>query len=353
MTKTRAELVQSICDQVHDYREGAIPRRTPEVVERWVRQFPDGVQDGILFEMDRLLDQTYISRKSMDAFLQGLTKNEKLCGADPEAFWKGANLLDIQKGGNSQSDMLEMFGGIFEKVFGSAIDRSGSKDGPFIYLDDAVFSGRRVVHDLSGWIEGIAPSKFTLHIIAAVLYQGGIYYVNKRLAELEAKTGKKVSVTWWRILELENRRYYKNASDVYWPTAAPTGPLGDAYVKYMTEQEPKYQVELRQSGSVGTKALFSSDQNRILLEQQFLSAGLEIRKKCPNLHESLRPLGSSSLKTFGFGSTLVTFRNCPNNCPLVYWVDAPWYPLFPRSTNADASMKRLFGAFQAGRKAKA
>jgi hypothetical protein len=39
------------------------------------------------------------------------------------------------------------------------------------------------------------------------------------------------------------------------------------------------------------------------------------------------------LETLGFGSTLVTFRNCPNNCPLAFWAGYPWYPLFQRKTN--------------------
>jgi hypothetical protein len=39
------------------------------------------------------------------------------------------------------------------------------------------------------------------------------------------------------------------------------------------------------------------------------------------------------LQTVGFGALIVTFRNCANNCPLGFWVDDPWYPLFPRKTN--------------------
>ncbi len=62
---------------------------------------------------------------------------------------------------------------------------------------------------------------------------------------------------------------------------------------------------------------------------------------CPNLGESQRPLGHTSLEALGFGSMIVTFRNCPNNAPLALWVGAPWYPLFPRTTNSDTSMKRF------------
>ncbi|MCZ2075826.1 MAG: hypothetical protein LC130_12610 [Bryobacterales bacterium] len=46
-----------------------------------------------------------------------------------------------------------------------------------------------------------------------------------------------------------------------------------------------------------------------------------------------RPLGYAALKTLGFGATVVTYRNYPNNCPLGLWAGSPWYPLFRRKTN--------------------
>jgi hypothetical protein len=65
-----------------------------------------------------------------------------------------------------------------------------------------------------------------------------------------------------------------------------------------------------------------------------LVAGVRIRDMCPNLKENHHPLGYSVLKTLGFGALVVTYRNCPNNCPLAFWADWPWEPLFPRKTNA-------------------
>ena len=62
---------------------------------------------------------------------------------------------------------------------------------------------------------------------------------------------------------------------------------------------------------------------------------------CPNLNQFQRPLGNSLLETLGFGSLIVTFRNCPNNAPLPLWVGNPWHPLFPRTTNSDTSLTRF------------
>ena len=342
---SRRELLESIAVTIADYREGDVPRRTPEHIERWVSQFPEEAQDGILAEVNYLFSQTYISRGKMTSFLRGLTTNEKFCGAAPKAFWKRANLLDIQQGGNSQRELLAMFGELLKQEVGIELADCGSDDGPFVYLDDGVFGGGRVLQDLSTWIEKTAPAECEVRIVVAALHTLGEYYVGDRIGKLETKTKKKINITWWRIHTVENRRYYKNVSDVLWPTAVPSGPLAEAYVRYLTEEDPKYKLELRSPGSVGQKKFFSTDEVRILLEQQMLIAGLHIREMCPRLPESSRPLGATLLKTFGFGSTIVTFRNCPNNCPLALWVGDPWYPLFPRSTNSYAFIKRLIESF--------
>ena len=78
---------------------------------------------------------------------------------------------------------------------------------------------------------------------------------------------------------------------------------------------------------------FSSEEGRDVLEQELLVAGAKIRDLCPQLNKYQRPLGNMILETLGFGSTIVTFRNCPNNAPLAFWAGNPWYPLFERKIN--------------------
>jgi hypothetical protein len=102
-----------------------------------------------------------------------------------------------------------------------------------------------------------------------------------------------------------------------------------------------HQPRFRKAGRVGGQAIFSDDAGRQLLEQEFLKAGARIRMMCPNLNVNQRPLGNTLLDTLGFGSMIVTFRNCPNNAPLALWVGHPWYPLFPRATNNDTAVRSL------------
>jgi len=94
-----------------------------------------------------------------------------------------------------------------------------------------------------------------------------------------------------------------------------------------------YAHEKRTKGYTAPNGVFSGEAGRAVLERVLLKAGVRIRSMCPYLKETARPLGYSFLKTLGFGATVVTYRNCPNNCPLALWAGQPWYPLFRRNTN--------------------
>ncbi len=195
---------------------------------------------------------------------------------------------------------------------------------------------------MEGWITTAAPAQASVNVITIALHSGGQYYANNKIIEAARQAGKKIDITWWRAIELEDRKSYTTTSDVLRPVAIPDDEDVKAYV-----DELKYPPNLRSAGQVGGNGIFSSDESRQLLEQEFLKAGVRIRRKCPNLHQYQRPLGNMILETLGFGSMIVTFRNCPNNAPLALWVGDPWYPLFPRATNTDTAIRRCFMALLA------
>lgn len=340
----RHELTQSIAERIADYREGEVTRPTPEHVERWIRQFHPNDQDVLLVGLNHLLERTYISKSRMTRFLSGLATNEKFCSGDPENFWRMANVLDIQQGGNSQRELVAMFSCIVKNQLGIAIGASKNKDNHYVYIDDGIFSGMRVKRDLQYWLRQTETVEPRIRVVVAALHAGGEYYAKRELSKLWKNAS--VNIEWWRCASVENRCSNKDTSDVFWPTSLPNEPLSRAYIRYVTEEEPTYKIQLRTPGSIGENKFFPSDDIRIHMEQTLLSAGLEIRNKCTNLPEVARPLGFTGLKTLGFGSTIVTFRNCPNNTPLAFWAGDPWYPLFPRSTNTDAFTKNLIESFK-------
>jgi hypothetical protein len=333
----RDDLLASIAHTMRDYRSGEVAAPTAAHVDRWIGQFDAAVQLPMLLEMDHVLKRTYFSLERVTSFLRGLIRAEKLVGTDPCAFWRGTTFLDIQGGGNSQTEMLALFNELLQESCGFGVAQCGGGGSVFVYLDDAIFTGNRVRRDLEAWVRDGAPNKATLHIVSIALHSGGQYYANGYIDRAAAAAGKSIDVKWWRAIELEDRKAYSDTADVLRPTQIPNDPTVLAYV-----QDMRYAPTLRRGGSLGSNALFATDAGRALLEQELLKAGARIRQMCPNLGATQRPLGHITLDTLGFGSLIVTFRNCPNNAPLALWVGEPWYPLFPRTTNSQTAIKRLF-----------
>lgn len=340
----REKLLESIAEIMADYRMSELPKATPEHVDRWIRQFDAKVQVPILREMNHVLGKTYFSFQKVVSFLEEVITTEELVGADPCKFWRSARFLNIQGGGNSQQEMLALLDQVLQKSCGFGVMECGNDPAVFIYLDDAIFSGGRVKQDLEAWVQGNAPAAAKLHVITIALHRGGEYYANKCILDKAKTLGKEVNITWWREVYLEDRKSYTDSSDVLRPVSIPDLPEVQEYVGAM-----KYPPVLRRPGSLGDNSFFSSEEGRNLLEQEFLKAGVRIRQIAPNLPNIERPLGHMYLETLGFGSLLVTFRNCPNNAPLALWVGAPWYPLFARTTNSQTEVRRMFKKFTRGR----
>jgi hypothetical protein len=332
----RGEIVSALVSLIADYRQGEITARTPDDVERWVGQFSRDVQLPMLLEMKHVLEKTYFSRKRVIGFLKGVMHTKKLVGDDPNQFWASAQLLNIQGGGGSQKSMNVLFRSLLKHELGIELDNTLANPFTYVYLDDGIYTGNRVLNDVKGWITNAAPANATLHIIANAVHRGGEFYANTRIKGAIKESGKKIETTLWHAIYLEDRKVYTNNSDVLRPTSLPDDALVKSYVDGMS-----HKPNFRQAGQVGGLGIFSNDQGRQLLEQEFLKAGAYIRSKCPGLGVTQRPLGHMTLETLGFGSLVVTFRNCPNNAPLALWAGQPWIPLFPRVTNNDTAVKRL------------
>jgi len=327
----RSQLLESISETIADYRKGENVSPTPQHVERWVRQFDKSVEVPLLAEMDHVLNRSYISKRTAKRFIANLVTNDTLAGDSPCRFWRQIKFLDIQSSGNSQRDMLALFDGVLERKCGMEVAKCGANAKAFLYLDDGLFSGNRVRNDLCDWIRDDAPAKAQLHVVVMALHISGWWYAKKAVEATANTEEKEIKITWWRCVEMEDRKNQIDKSDVLRTTHLPKDKLTGEYVSYLNDCG--YPPLLRQADKMGNSKVFSSEEGRDVLEQQFLQSGLRIREMCPNLKLNHRPLGYSVLKTLGFGSLIVTYRNCPNTCPLAFWAGDPWYPLFPRKTN--------------------
>ena len=285
----------------------------------------------ILSEMDRVLKQTYYSRRKVEQFLGHLLAQDELVGSDARTFWRRANFFRRQGHGKSQQDILGLFDRCLRREWGLSSAECGTPGGPFVYLDDGLFSNDRVFQDLKKWIGETAPPAGLVHIIVLVSHSLGEWGLLRRVKACAREHRKAIEVKIWPSRLVENRKRYCRDSDVLWPIEAPEDPAVRAYQERPTTKE----IVWRPPG--GETHVFSSESGRSLLEREFLVAGARLVAKAQNPNPMMRPLGYGR---FGFGSMTVTFRNCPNNAPLALWWGDPtqpswhplhhWYPLLPR-----------------------
>lgn len=346
MAETREHLLSTLAAIVADYRQGDISPRTPEVIDAWLQQFPATIQEPLLAALAHVLKKTYISKETFKAFLTALASTDKLSpGSKPNDYWCQVNLLNIQKGGNSQKEILDLFDEVLKGTHGFGVSDTGSNNGDFVYLDDCIGTGSRVRADICAWLEGDAPKNSVVHVITPVLYAGS-YWVDEKVKETAAANGKTATLHKWRLdhFHMENRKSYRHSSDVLWPTVAPADPDVQAYAKHL--EVAGHPPVMRNPGNSGASGIYANDAQKVLLEQAFLVRGCQLRRECGNLPEKARPLGYQILDTFGFGSMFVTYRNCPNNCPLALWVQQAEYPaMFPRKTNTQAADEKFWKEF--------
>ena len=331
MTHDHSTFLNSIAERIADYRtHDGISIGTPDHVEKWVSQFDESSRFHILEELDHVLSRTYFSKNVIKEFLSGIVINNGITGDDIHEFWKNTNLVEIQENGSSQSDFLEIFNEALQDKVGLNKNQCGNGNNTFVYIDDAIFSGKRLRDDICKWISESAPTNATLYVVVIAVYDES-YWAERQIMKHAKALGKNINMNIYRCIQLENRKAYKDNSDVLWPTTIPNDEQTQKHAEMVNSQ---FNIEFRNGSSLGNNGIFKTNEGRQILEQEFLIKGVGIYESTENFPKSLaRPLGFSSLTTLGFGSTVVTYRNCPNNAPMVLWASHPWYPLFPRKQN--------------------
>jgi hypothetical protein len=318
----------ALAGMIADYRAGEIPTPDAAHVDRWITQFPVAVRDPILTELLHVFGWTYFTRANGQTFIDSSITDASFAGPNPCQFWQGVKVLNLQTAGNSQRDMIALLADSLQRQCGLTLASCGATPHTYLYLDDALFSGGRIRSDLVRWVTEAAPANARLVVLVIGSHTLGEWYSGDKILEAAEAAGKKIDLIWRRVASFENRKSEIKNSDVLCPTAIPADPATQAYVAGL-----KKAPVIRPIGGKSPIGIFSGEPGRHLLEQEFLVAGVRVRGMCPHLNDFMRPLGNMLFESFGFGSTIVTYRNCPNNAPLVFWVGDPWYPLFPRKTN--------------------
>ncbi len=350
------QLIANIYQTLEDYRadeNNQVGRMTTDRIRNWINQFEDDQKVPILTELDNIFKKRYCSKSKVKDFLyqviQVLTKDFKFNNASD--FLKNSDFLNLQPQGKSQRIMLSLFDELIQEKYGLNLADCGTISKKYsIYIDDILCTGLTLISDTKDWSEkefsagktnkqAVADGS-TVLVFAYVFIHEKNYH--KKKAEMRFKISNEISNNhkMYRMSEIENGIGQSSKIDLIYPleNGQPQSvvdykneviELVDNHTQQYNRTSPE--EFYRPAGLPITEQFFTSSQNRVIVENAFLHKGIEILQNANPNNRNMRALGYSipSLKNFGFGALCFTWRNVPNNAPLVFWYSGGGFtPLF-------------------------
>lgn len=334
------EIAKEIYEIIKDYRnEDGIFISCQDILA-WGLQF-DNDAEFILSEVRHILKQVYCSKsaakEAIKIIIDAQRKNYKFESA--EEYWRQTCFLDMQPEGKSQKALLEMLDEIiFEEVGRHLVEYQTYQKSLYVYLDDVLATGGTIRKDLICWLtqnnnaELLRQKKIRLELAFICVHSWGLqflfYGINQRF-------GNAVNYTCRWLYEIQN---HLKMGDQSLNVAIPVKEYQSAEVlHYLTDlAAQKYEdYAFREANKPIEEKFFSSAENRVRYENILLKKGLYIIDQIKGpVNPSIRPLGivNPNYRIFGLGTHFFTWRNVPNNCPLVFWWNVlghNWKPLFP------------------------
>lgn len=332
------ETAKAIHEIIKGYRnEDGIYLQVQDVLD-WAIQF-DADAEFMLSELLHLLKQIYISK---DDAIQGLrsllNRQYKDYGfASVEEYLQKTCFLKLQPEGKSQHIYFEMLDDIVYKTSGHHIsDYDHYPKTLYVYIDDVLASGGTIRRDLMAWLdtdnhaELLKSNKIVLELSLICVHTLGLSFM---LYGLQNKFGN-LQIRYRTCYEIQNHlKWVNQALNIAIPVKDQPKEVKEYLAQLDAEKYEEYAY--RDPAKPEKELFFTSPENRVRFENILLGKGLYIINQIKGeIKPNIRPLGliNPNYKTFGLGTHFFTWRNVPNNCPLVYWWDVPehnWKPLFP------------------------
>jgi hypothetical protein len=350
------DLILDIYRLIKDYRleffDGS--RISRSKIKNWVDQFDEDLRIPILTELKNIFEKRYCSKKDVKDFLDSVINKltQDFQFNNPQDFLRNSNFLNLQPAGKSQGIMLNLLNELIQEKYELSINDCGTSSKKYsIYLDDILCTGLTLISDIKDWSEqsfsegktnmqAIADNSTTL-VFAYVFIHKKNYL--KKVAEMRHKISYEISSKhkMYRLVEIENSVSVGSKIDLVLPLD-----------EEQTERVKEYQTEIsnrvdqraeekgwktgpdefyRPANTPDNEEFFTSPENRQVIENVFLHKGIQILDNANSQIHNIRALGYSlpSLKDFGFGALCFTWRNVPNNAPLVFWYSGGGFtPLF-------------------------
>jgi hypothetical protein len=353
---TMEQLITSIYQTLEDYRADENRphvRVTTDSIRNWINQFDNDLRVPILTELDNIFKKRYCSKSKVKNFLdqviQLLTKDFGFKNANE--FLKNSDFLNLQPEGKSQRIMLSLFDELIQEKYGLSLADCGTTSKKYsIYIDDILCTGLTLISDIIEWSEmEFSKGKTNKQAVAdgsTVLVFAYVFIHKKNYRKKKAEMRFKISDAvannhkMYRLEEIENGTEQNSKIDLIYPLENGQPKSVSDYKNKIVEQVDNHtrryntispEEFYRPNGQPSNEQFFTSPENRIIVENAFLQKGIEILDNANAQIPNMRALGYSlpSLKDFGFGALCFTWRNVPNNAPLVFWYSGGGFtPLF-------------------------
>lgn len=340
------EIATKIYEVIKDYRNHDGIFLTPEKILLWANQF-DADGELVLTELSNILPITYVSRsKAKELINEHILKYiNKYNYTDLKTFIIETHFISTQLEYKSQPAILNLL----EEVLNEKFDESYLPfvDYPkvnFIYFDDILASGSTIGKDLLVFLnqkdgkgkpfhQKLMDSEITLSISVFCIHTWGFEFLKYRIQnEFSEKLMRKINWIW--DYEIQNHAKFNNQSfNIVKPIKSENIKI-NTYLESLSAN--KYEdYAYRNINQPFKEFFFTSKENRIKFENIITEKGIDLIHQIKGeIKPNIRPLGfiNPAYKIFGLGTHFFTWRNIPNNSPLVYWWEVTghnWKPLFP------------------------
>ncbi|WP_413741648.1 hypothetical protein ACL2XO_23690 [Sodalis sp. RH15] len=342
--KKKNAIKEQIAEILVDYELAPPGGMNTAHVGRWVEQFEESDQLFVLEQTLALLRNAYICRndylEKIDDILS--VENNRRIILESAFF----NIQEANRG-TSQSDLLELLETQAEEFDGLDIvtlSRTSTcqrvtQFNKFIYFDDVCFSGSKALNDISWVVEHFDLSDVTIRVCFLGTHRYATYMLETTLARRFQGRNIILIIKEKGFLKTrENRLKYSSSSEVFW-----LRKNGIVLPDWIQNPEIYTSREGCERTHFEANDIFLNMADRYRFEYALTKAGFYILHQSQNPAQILKPLGFSTFPGLGFGGTIFTYRNCPNNTPLAFWwgryehdgipnwaLDC-WYPLMRRT----------------------
>jgi hypothetical protein len=352
------ELINAIFNELQDYRadeDNQAVQITPNRIRRWINQFNEGDRIFILTELKNIVEKRYCTKQNAYNFLKGSLDSMRThynYGSVTD-FLNDSVFLDLQRPNKSQPTLLRLLRTVLHDEYDFNFENCGSRNKTYyIYLDDVLCTGNTLFQDIKTWVNqrdeigntnlsNLQDGSIKLVFLYLFIHTKNCF---KKRAQFRHQISQNFDNynTLFRAIEIENDIGSK--LDLILPLEDNQPEL---VTDYQTQIEDRVNIYCDQKSIPRSGAEFYRPENQPIREEFFTS--LENRKRFEDiiLHKGIRILNAATanipnlrslgyslpaLKNFGFGTLAMTWRNIPNNCPIVLWYSGGgFFPLFVKN----------------------